>query len=167
MRFEWIQAQKKAFSVTLMRHNLQVTRSGYYAYLQRKPKTEKNPLLVESVKRIHKESKESYGSSRISEQLCSEGYHVGRVKAKSLMKKAGTEFPDNGSKLRVGWRYHLFMEQELRSGSKPLQSWDRIGQSFGDETPLEFVATHPLVNPFSLKRHIGYQTECNRLTLRG
>ena len=62
-----------------------------YAYLQRKPKTEKNQLLVESVKRIHKESKESYGSRRISEQLCSEGYHVGRVKAKSLMKKAGIE----------------------------------------------------------------------------
>ena len=63
--------RRPGFSVTLMCHNLQVTRSGYYAYLQRKPKTEKNQLLVESVKRIHKESKESYGSRRISEQLCS------------------------------------------------------------------------------------------------
>ena len=47
--------------------------------------------MIESVKRIHQEMDESYGSRRMSQQLQAEGYEVGREKAKTLMNKAGIQ----------------------------------------------------------------------------
>ncbi len=57
MRYEWIHSQKEAFSVSVMCHVLQVSRSGYYAYVEclQNPRPNKNAILIESVKRIHQE----------------------------------------------------------------------------------------------------------------
>ncbi len=93
MRYEWIHTQEKAFPVTLMCQVLQVSPSGYYAYIQRltHPQPNKDLVLIESVKRIHQEMNQSYGSRRMSQQLQNEGYSVGREKARNLMKKAGVQ----------------------------------------------------------------------------
>ena len=45
--------------------------------------------LMVKVRQIHFSTRSSYGSRRMSRQLLSDGYHVGRYRARSLMKKAG------------------------------------------------------------------------------
>jgi transposase InsO family protein len=68
-----------------------VSRSGYYNYLKRKHENKMDPdfeLLVK-VRQIHCDTRGSYGSRRMSNQLCDDGYDIGRYRARNLMKKAG------------------------------------------------------------------------------
>lgn len=69
---------------------LEVSQSGYYTYTHRlgRPKPDQEAVLIESMKRIHQETDESYGTRRLSKQLKAEGYAVGRQKARTLMKQA-------------------------------------------------------------------------------
>ena len=71
-----------------------MSRSGYYRHIK---KSEKNSIppdfhLISRVKQIHKQSRQKYGTRRMSEQLRAEGYNVGRYKARNLMKKAGVSY---------------------------------------------------------------------------
>ena len=47
--------------------------------------------MLSQVRHIHKETRGTYGSRRMSEALKAAGYAVGRFRARSLMKKAGLE----------------------------------------------------------------------------
>lgn len=66
-------------------------RSGYYRYVNQmnhqKPKEDIRLLVATQV--IHRKSSQSYGSRRIAKQLQSEGFRVGRYKARRLMKQCG------------------------------------------------------------------------------
>ena len=68
-----------------------VSRSGYYRFIKESNSRKIQPdfHLISKVRQIHSQSRNKYGSRRISEQLRSEGYDVGRYRARSLMKKAG------------------------------------------------------------------------------
>jgi putative transposase len=71
---------------------LEVSRSGVYAYAQRHstPRIDRDEVvLLARVKAIHAETGQSYGSRRMAKQLQAEGYAVGRVKARRLMRDAG------------------------------------------------------------------------------
>lgn len=50
---------------------LQVSRSGYYSWLQRPPskRSAENERLVEQIKDIHRQSRQTYGSPRIHDEL--------------------------------------------------------------------------------------------------
>jgi transposase InsO family protein len=70
----------------------EVSRSGFYAYLQRyvAPTIDREEVeLVARVKAIAAKTGYSYGSRRIAKQLQAEGYAVGRCKARRLMREAG------------------------------------------------------------------------------
>ncbi|HFU5546490.1 TPA: IS3 family transposase, partial [Streptococcus pyogenes] len=72
----------KENSVSLNNHHacqtLQVSRSGFYAYLKRRPSSRhvENEALKEMIKAIFYEHKERYGSVRITQELCRRGTHV-------------------------------------------------------------------------------------------
>lgn len=67
---------------------MSVTRSGYYRYLRR-PMEDKllDIRLMIELKALHKQSKESYGSRRMSQALKANGYDIGRYQARSLMRQ--------------------------------------------------------------------------------
>ena len=68
---------------------LKVSRGGYYAWIKRKPgkrELENNQLLAR-IKEIYRESRESYGSPRITDTLCQEGYRVSRPRIARIMRK--------------------------------------------------------------------------------
>jgi putative transposase len=70
---------------------MEVSRSGYYKYLQHalsKTHIPENKLLIE-VKIVAQESQNSYGSRRMAKHLQMKGYSVGRYAARTLMHKAG------------------------------------------------------------------------------
>lgn len=72
---------------------MEVSRSGYYSYRQRKPskKAQRESLLLVEVKALCAESKNSLGKRRVCKGLQAKGYAIGVYAARTLMKKAGIE----------------------------------------------------------------------------
>lgn len=76
---------------TLSCEVLDLSRSGYYAWLTR-PESERkkeNEALISEMKKIHKESRGTYGLPRLKEKLKSCGKKCGKMRLSNLMKKAG------------------------------------------------------------------------------
>lgn len=72
---------------------MEVTRSGYYRYKKghRSARdTLKKTLLIE-IKALAAESKNSYGSRMMAQNLKAKGYAIGRYAVRSLMREAGIE----------------------------------------------------------------------------
>lgn len=70
---------------------LGVSKSGYYAWLNR-PKSkqkERKEKLTGQVKRVHLESRKNYGSPKITKQLNSEGVTVSQKTVTRIMKEEG------------------------------------------------------------------------------
>lgn len=69
---------------------LQVSRSGYYEWRDR-PESKRasaNKALLDTIKKVHKDSRETYGVDRIYGQLISDGESCGRNRVARLMKDA-------------------------------------------------------------------------------
>jgi len=70
---------------------LGVSRSGYYAS-QRRPESARsraNREVVEVMRQIHREVKQTYGSPRMQEELVARGYRCGHNRVASLMRQHG------------------------------------------------------------------------------
>ena len=80
--------KKKAWPVSLMCRLLKVPRSSYYAFAARPGKSAASPALLGAVRRIHSESRCSYGSRRMAQALQQQGHAIGRYRARSLMREA-------------------------------------------------------------------------------
>jgi putative transposase len=70
---------------------LGVSRSSYYAWLKRPPsqRAQKNDELSKQLKELHKKSKGTYGSPRLTEQLKAQGSRHSRKRVAHLMGKIG------------------------------------------------------------------------------
>ena len=83
----------KVYPVTVLCRVMRVSRSGFYDYLKRFNRGADNDpdedRLKSRVRQIFKQSKGSYGSRRMSNQLKGEGHAVGRFKARRLMRDLG------------------------------------------------------------------------------
>lgn len=69
---------------------LKVSRSGYYAWLNKKPSKRdmENQFLLEQITQVHNQSRQTYGSPRITAELKDRGIHVSRPRVSRLMRKA-------------------------------------------------------------------------------
>lgn len=69
---------------------LDVSTSGYYAWLKRppSPRAQEDEQLTQRIKEIYIWSRKTYGAPRIHAQLAKEGAHVGRKRVARLMKAA-------------------------------------------------------------------------------
>ena len=70
---------------------MQVSRSGYYHWKRRGPsvREQERAQLIPRVRGLHQESKATYGSRRIAQELKALGFRCGKHKAGTLMKLAG------------------------------------------------------------------------------
>lgn len=68
-----------------------VSRSGYYAWLSRKPsgRQKENEALLYRIRRFFEGSKPTYGSPRILRDLREEGFCCGKYRVARLMRRAG------------------------------------------------------------------------------
>ena len=84
-------ANQALFPVKTMAHALGVSRSGFYAYLDRDPsqRAVEDANLMDRIKKIHAASKASYGAPRIHAELVDDGMQVGRKRVERLMRAAG------------------------------------------------------------------------------
>ncbi len=94
MRFAFIHAmvaEKAQFGIAPMCRVLEVTRAGYYAYRRslESPRIAEEAALRERIAAAHAESRGTYGSPRILEQLRRNGEEVGKRRVERIMRGAG------------------------------------------------------------------------------
>jgi putative transposase len=90
LRFQWIDQQRKQFKVSIMCEVLQVSRSGFYAWMNRAPcqRQLRQEQLIEAIRQSHQESQGRYGSPRIHEDLAEQKVQVCVNTVAKLMKQA-------------------------------------------------------------------------------
>ena len=91
MKYAAIAESQATWPVTVLCEVLEVSRSGFYAYLKRDCEAidAAEMELIVRVKAIHRSTGGCYGSRRMAQALQAEGFVVGRYRAGRLMKKAG------------------------------------------------------------------------------
>ncbi|MBC8725732.1 IS3 family transposase [Paraburkholderia sp. 31.1] len=86
-----MKANRARWPIATMARLLQVSTSGYYAWLRHEPS--KRALadadLLAQIRAIHASSRGTYGMPRIHAQLSRQGEHVGRKRVARLMRMAG------------------------------------------------------------------------------
>src|SRR5215218_7359329 len=89
MKFRLIGAEKAQHRVSLLCEVLGVSRSGFNAWLGRRPSQRwlEDVRLAELIDAIHEESDGSYGSPRIHAELRHRGSRVGRKRVERLMRR--------------------------------------------------------------------------------
>lgn len=87
----FIRDHRFEFRVWLMCRVLAVSRSGYYAWLNRpeSARTRANRTLVSQIRLAHQRSRRSYGSPRITDELNDSRMVCGRHRVARLMRAAG------------------------------------------------------------------------------
>jgi len=84
---------KKDYSILSLCQNLEVSPSGYYDWQQRRacpgPRAVENQTLVHEINLIHAQSRHTYGSPRVMQELRKRGRRHGRRRIARLMKQQG------------------------------------------------------------------------------
>lgn len=91
-RFRFIAAEKGQHPVALLCRVLRVSRSGFYAWLEREPsaRARADAALAERIREVHQESRGTYGAPRVHAELAeTDGIHCGRKRVARLMRAAG------------------------------------------------------------------------------
>lgn len=89
--FRFIAAERAHHTVSLMCRVLEVSRSGFHAWLRRWPSRRwvDDVRVSELIHRIHSESRGSYGAPRIHAELRARGVRVSRKRVERLMRRHG------------------------------------------------------------------------------
>jgi transposase InsO family protein len=89
----FIAAEKALYPIRLLCEVLDVTRSGYYAWLERpaSPKTIADAQLLVEIKAALTRGRGAYGSPRIHRELRAHGVRVGKKRIERLMRENGLE----------------------------------------------------------------------------
>lgn len=86
-----MKAHQATFPVTVMCDVLRISRSGFYAWLDRPPsaRDRQDAELSEAIQASHAASDSTYGVLRIHEDLKDEGFRVGKKRVARLMRAHG------------------------------------------------------------------------------
>ena len=91
MKYRAIRTHADRFAIRLMCRALQVSPAGYYAWVTRpeSERTKANRRLLVEIRAIHTESRRTYGSPSIWDQLQKRGQGAGRHRVARLMRANG------------------------------------------------------------------------------
>jgi putative transposase len=93
--FAFILQHAAQFQIKILTRVLQVSLSGYYAWLKRlekpSPRAEENAALLEDIRVVHTASRALYGSPRVHAALRRNGTRVSRYRVARLMRSAGLQ----------------------------------------------------------------------------
>jgi putative transposase len=94
VRFAFIQEQRVAFPVTVMCKVLDVSSSGFYAFVRGDKATDSDcndRKTMDEIRSIHAQSRSTYGVRRVLAELRSRGHHIGLKRVRRLMRLAGLD----------------------------------------------------------------------------
>lgn len=88
MRYRFIQEQHEWHSVIVLCRAMKVSRSGYYAWLRRKPcqRAQEDAVLWPKIERMHHQCREAYGATRLSAALRGKGILCSKHRIARLKK---------------------------------------------------------------------------------
>jgi putative transposase len=91
MKYQFIHTEKANFPVMILCRVLQVSRSGFYSFLVRKKSKceSEDSRITARIRRVFFDSRRSYGSPRIYQELRSIGIKLGRHKIARIMRANG------------------------------------------------------------------------------
>jgi len=91
MKYRFISEHRETFKVGRMCKQLNVSRSGYYAWLKRPEsrRSRENRFLEDKIRVLHKASHGIYGSPRIHRDLVVSGLRCGKNRVARVMREAG------------------------------------------------------------------------------
>ena len=90
--FQFVEAERANFPVKVMCETLGASTSGFYAWTARppSPRAQRDAVLLEKIRLVHKGSRETYGAPRIHIELKQDhGVSCGRKRVTRLMAGAG------------------------------------------------------------------------------
>jgi putative transposase len=131
MRFSFILAEKAHYPIDLMCRVLEVSRSGFYAWLQRAPsaRAKEDTKLLIDIRICHAAVRGAYGSPRIFRELRRRGWRVSRKRVARLMAENGLF-----GRKRLRFRKTTLSDHQL-------QRFDNVlGRQFNPEHPNEVWA---------------------------
>ncbi len=91
MKYRVIQTNSSHFTVAKMCQTMEVSRSGYYAFLRRpeSKRSKRQKQVLERIRAIHKENHEIYGAPSITVELNETGTPASKGMVARLMRKNG------------------------------------------------------------------------------
>lgn len=89
MKYRFIRSQRTQYKVAMMCRVLEVSRSGYYDWMDRPEscRAKRHRYLLTKIRQAHIESRKIYGSPRIHQDLVDQGERVGKNTVAYLMRK--------------------------------------------------------------------------------
>ena len=93
MRFAFIDVERASYPLRILCRVLQVSRSGYYAWRERKPSARdlEDERLRPKVIEAFKTGRGTYGSPRVRDELVDRGFAIGRKRVARLMREMGLQ----------------------------------------------------------------------------
>ncbi len=93
MRFAFIDVEKAYYPMRILCRTLRVSRSGYYAWRNRKPSARQleDEQLRPKVVEAFKTGRGTYGSPRVRDELVDQGFEIGRKRVARLMREQGLQ----------------------------------------------------------------------------
>ncbi len=93
MRFAFIDAEKALYPMPILCRVLRVSRSGYYAWRNRKPSARKleDERLRPKVVAAFETGRGTYGSPRVRDELVDQSFEIGRKRVARLMREMGLQ----------------------------------------------------------------------------
>jgi transposase InsO family protein len=88
MRYRFVEGHREEFRVKKMCKVLKISKSGYYTWRGRRPSRRQlgNELLLEQIREVHKQSRGTYGSPRVSVELNEQGISCGKNRVARIMR---------------------------------------------------------------------------------
>lgn len=114
MKCQCIRENENLFDVQMMCNLFEISRSGYYAWKQRKPSLRaiRSEKIIEKMRKIHDETRQRYGSPRMCAQLRKDGEIISRKCVARLMKQANIVVKTRRRfKATTNSKHHLRIEE--------------------------------------------------------
>jgi putative transposase len=88
-----VKANQASYPVAMVCRLLEVSTSGYYAWLERSPskRAREDAILSDRIRSIHRGSRSTYGAPRVYQELRDQGVRIGRKRVARLMRVAGLQ----------------------------------------------------------------------------
>ena len=87
MKYAFIKKNLGSFTLGHLCKTLRVSRSGYYGWRCRLPQRSRQDTLLNAIRRIHRDSRDSYGSPRIFKALRGERMKVSKSTVERIMRE--------------------------------------------------------------------------------
>ena len=163
MKYDFVKANETEFPVTMLCEILEISRSGYYAWKDRKESTraQSNRALVVDIRAVFERSQQTYGSPRIHQALRKQGIACNRKRIERLMraerlisvhrKKYRPQTTNSTHSLPVA---ENLLKQDF-SASKPNEKW--VGDITYVPTAEGWLYLAVIIDLFS-RRVVGWAT---------